>query len=209
MQDSLYLSSYPTPLTLNYVIRLIQQHNHTSRAFSNPYKRDGFYYLLHHHQRKLPLRDSISSIQPPTSYPTVSNARLRRTDGSAWYWWIGECRWVCYAVGCKYHISLNDLLLSWKLAWQICDPEFPVGPIISFIDMCEPVSGSAQMHITAMRRVDAAAWGCDCKRILGRGLRCPLAMKIPCHVQDDLNSEELGGEYGLEVIERYDRLIGF
>ncbi|XBQ87807.1 hypothetical protein V6000_003449 [Aspergillus fumigatus] len=39
----------------------------------------------------------------------------------------------------------------------ICDPEFPVGPIISFIDMCEPVSGSAQMHITAMRRVDAAA----------------------------------------------------
>lgn len=83
MQDSLYLSSYPTPLTLNYVIRLIQQHNHTSRAFSNPYKRDGFYYLLHHHQRKLPLRDSISSIQPPTSYPTVSNARLRRTDGSA------------------------------------------------------------------------------------------------------------------------------
>jgi hypothetical protein len=34
-------------------------------------------------------------------------------------------------------------------------------------------------------------------------------MKIPCHVQDDLNSEELGGEYGLEVIERYDRLIGF
>ncbi|KAG2019350.1 hypothetical protein GB937_005264 [Aspergillus fischeri] len=36
----------------------------------------------------------------------------------------------------------------------ICGPEFPVGPIISFVDsvrmMCEPVSGSAQVHITAI-----------------------------------------------------------
>ncbi|GFF46184.1 hypothetical protein IFM51744_06257 [Aspergillus udagawae] len=37
---------------------------------------------------------------------------------------------------------------------KICGPEFPVGPIISFVDsvrmMCEPVSGSAQVHITAI-----------------------------------------------------------
>ncbi|KAF7183959.1 hypothetical protein CNMCM7691_004449 [Aspergillus felis] len=72
----------------------------------------------------------------------------------------------------------------------ICGPEFPVGPIISFVDsvrmMCEPVSGSAQVHITAI----AVPYAVCCLAFDGWVWVAvfPCYEDAMCYVHDGLNS---------------------